>query len=194
MRARNMDQKIRIAPRPDRELPLARERQRRRDALACRCRDAEAEIARAARAQRGDARLVVNEQRRVHRPRHLRHVVDVARVNDGRVPVSVLGLQRRFDRRVDTAHPHHRNERHHLFFLHKRDDPLSSRRTAGPYSAERARPPRPRAPRHPCPPGRASNAHDRSPCPCRPSGTPLRQDAQSQLHPIGTRPLGASRS
>ena len=87
----------------DDHLPLARKGERSGDAFAGRSGNGVAEVSRTADAERGRRGSVLNEERGVHGARHAGRGLNILGVNDGRVPVSVLGLDRRGDGRIHIA-------------------------------------------------------------------------------------------
>src|ERR1035438_2598974 len=98
------------------QLPLAGKGQRRGHSLAGRSCNAVAQVSRAVQAQRSRRRGIAYEQGGIHGTRHAGYILNIPRMNQRGVPVAVFRLQRGGNGRVDVLHPHHRNERHHLFF------------------------------------------------------------------------------
>src|SRR5437660_6526858 len=99
--------------------PLAGEGARGSEAVAGRAGDGPGRVALAAHAQPGVGGCVLDEERGVHRPRHLVQVVDALRMHHRRVEEAVLGAHRLADGDVHVLHPDHRQDRHEQLELHE---------------------------------------------------------------------------
>src|SRR5471032_1375301 len=103
----------------ERAAPLARIGTSRGEAVARRARDGPGRVALATDAKASIAGRVLDEERGVHRPRHVVQVVDALRVHHGGVEVAVLGLDRLADGDSHVLHAHHPQDRQQHLQLHE---------------------------------------------------------------------------